>query len=936
MKTRLPFFCLVAVLGTLMAGASYIKGTITDRAGETVVGATVKLLTLPDSTLVKAVVTDADGVYRIDSVAPGRYVVKAESFGLEGVPTVLNLTDAKTNVDNADITLGSGVTMLQEVVAQGARTAVVAKQDTLAFNAGAFKTGQNAMVEDLLKRLPGVEVGSDGSITSGGKTVSKILIDGKEFFSDDPKMASKNLPSSMVEKVQLVDRKSDYARMTGVDDGEEETVINLTVKKGMQNGWFGTATAGYGTDSRYNFGFNVNRFVNGNQFSLLGSANNVNDRTFTDAGRGMFRGFGGDQGITSVKSLGFNFNIGKSDKKRIGGNVLYSYSDQDYRKHSLTQRLFPDSVSYNNSQSYSRDKGHNLRADFRWQWEFDESNSVDFRPRFSYNHRDSYSQDTTAVRAGDAKRTLVNHQDNLQGNLGNSWQASGDFIYSHKFLSRPGRTFSAQARYSFSDTRQHSTSWNDIVYYLLQNDSEELYRWVDSHQWSNSIEGRFSWVEPLGNPANGNSLSFSYRLTYRFNNSDKLTYDIPLDDEMNADLFHTWNSLPGGSEFDESLSNRFRNDYFNQELQAGFKKVNKMYNLDAGLTFTPSMSRSKDLINSARNIDDRWVWNVAPYMRFRYKFTKTRNIGIDYRARTTQPSLTQLQPVADESDPLHITVGNPDLKPTFTQSVNVRFSDFQPESQRALMLMLNASYTLNGIVSRTTSNPQTGSQTTTYANVNNGWNVFGIGMINRPVFNTHWRVSAHLMANATSSPGYINGDLNRSMNMRLNPRLGVTYTNELLQMEVRPSYSYQLTRNSLPAQANRHVNSYGFSSYATLTLPFGLELSTDLDFSKTSGYASGYDSDQWLWNAEVSYSMLRSRSLTLSVKVYDILQQRRSISRTVTSTQITDQMVNALTRYLMVSLTYKFQTFGKSGIPNQGFGPGRPMGPPPGGHRRPF
>ena len=256
------------------------------------------------------------------------------------------------------------------------------------------------MVEDLLKRLPGVEVSSEGKITANGKEVTKILVDGKEFFSDDPTVASRNLPVNMVEKLQVVDRKSDLARMTGVDDGEDETVINLTVKKDMKNGWFGNVEAGYGTDDRYRGSFTVNRFWNGNQITFLGAANNINEPGFADGASGRFRRFGGSQGITDSQAFGINFNVGKEEIFRIGGDVMYSHSDRDTRTSSDRQYLFTDSTSTTNSSKYSCDKGHNIRADLRMIWKPDSFNTLEFRPNVSLNYNDSRSNESSDTYAG--------------------------------------------------------------------------------------------------------------------------------------------------------------------------------------------------------------------------------------------------------------------------------------------------------------------------------------------------------------------------------------------------------------------------------------------------------------------------------------------------------------------------------------------------------
>ncbi|MEE1366306.1 MAG: TonB-dependent receptor, partial [Muribaculaceae bacterium] len=316
-------YIIWALLMTIATGAyaALIKGNVVDSSNQPLVGATVRLMNPTDSTLVSASMIDEKGAFSFDKIGKGQYLLNVSMIGMNTISQTVDIKSKDQQVDLGQIVASESSITLDEAVVKGVQTAVTARQDTIEYNAGSFHTQPNAMVEDLLKRLPGVEVDSDGKITSGGKTITKILVDGKEFFSDDPKMASKNLPSDMVDKVQIVDRKSDLARLTGVDDGEEETVINLTVKKGMQNGWFGNVQGGYGTANRYAGGFNVNHFKDGNQFTILGSANNTNDMTFTDQGRGRFSRFGGQNGITTTQSIGINFNVGKGDDLRFGGNV---------------------------------------------------------------------------------------------------------------------------------------------------------------------------------------------------------------------------------------------------------------------------------------------------------------------------------------------------------------------------------------------------------------------------------------------------------------------------------------------------------------------------------------------------------------------------------------------------------------------------------------
>lgn len=824
---------------------------------------------------------------------------------------------------------------LGDFVVKATKAAVVTKQDTIEFNAGSYKVTPNATVEDLLKKLPGVEVGSDGKITSNGKTITKVLVDGKEFFGEDTQMATKNLPSDLVDKVQVVDKKSDFARLTGVDDGEDETVINLTVKKNMKNGWFGNFEAGYGTDNRYAGSFNVSTFTDNNQISLVGGANNVNEQGFMDRGRGNFNSFGGSGGINSSQRIGLNFNVGKTERFRVGGNVYYSHSDRKAISNTDTQYLFPDSVSTQSAGNSSRDRGHNVYGGFRMEWKITENNTVDFRPDFSINFRNAEMNDTSLLRAGDVLRTLVNRNDNSRFNDGTSWNVGGDLIYNHKVASHPGRSFSVRARYSFSNTRQYTTSWNDILYYLQQDDSETLYQYIDGRQWNNTVNGTLTWTEPLGELKRGNFLQVSYRFQGRFNNSDKGAYDLPMPVDPDGFIPSGLEGIPADGDFNTDLSNNFRNALLTHELKVGYKKVTSKMNLEAGMVFSPSSSRSTDLINSARNIPTRWVWNVAPYFRLRYRFSKTESLHVRYNARTSQASMSQLQPVKDVSNPLNIVIGNPDLKPTFTQSVNFHYNRYDSERQQALMAMLNADYSTNVIVSRTVTDPTTGGRTTTYANANGNMNLFGMAMVNQPFRNRHWRFQAHLGARYSSHAGYINGDFNRTGNLNLTPRAGITFQCDVFQMSVNPTYSFGMTTNTLKDQRNRYTNTYGFFTDATLTLPFGLNVGTDLSFDRSTGYSAGFDNDSWLWNASISYSTLRDKSLTFTVRAYDLLQMKKNVSRSISANQIVDSRYNDLTRYVMFSVSYTFNTMKNRKRNNGDLGPDGPgrFGPPPGGGR---
>ncbi len=957
------------------AEAAVIKGRIVDANDKTgLTDATVRLVKASrDSAFVAGAAADSEGNFKLAGVRQGKYVLNVSYIGYSTLKKSITVGTNELNL--GEIAMSESTIMLKEATVVGVKTEITVKEDTVEYNADSYKTQPNAVVEDLLKRLPGVEVGSDGKITAQGKEVTKILIDGKEFFADDPKVASKNIPVNMVDKLQVVDRKSDLARLTGVDDGEEETVINLTVKKGMNNGWFGTVIGGYGTDKRYTGSLILNHFRDGNQFTILGGANNTNEPAFTDGGASRFTRFGGGNGITTTQSAGFNFNVGKEETFRVGGSVLYSHSDQDSRNKSSYQYLLADGNTFNDSYSTARDKGHNIRGDFRMKWEVDSFNTLEFRPNFSFNFSDSWKSDSSMMRG--SRYELQSKSVSSYFNNGKSYEFGGQLVYNHNFKSHPGRSYSVQLRYNFSNVREDGSTVTRNTYADENTDDQDINQIYDNHRWSNGVNWRLTWTEPLGDVKNARFLTFAYRGNYKFNNADKYVYDIEqpsaggsrgynpvlaaalgdagfrsaiaskyspvvlLDYTLLADIL---NYELGTQVFNEELSSLFRNDYFTQSFQIGFKQVRKSYNLDAGVSLNTSMMKSDDLLNAARNIPARHTWYLSPYARLRFKFSKTRNLAFDYRARHNEPSLTQLQPVADVSNPLRIVVGNPDLKPTFTQRVNLRFNDFNQEAQRSIMAMIGAQYSLNSIISKVIYDATTGGQTTTYENVDGVWNAFGMTMFSFPFKRKSWYYSMMSRVSYSSTVGFNNNNYNRSGTFSLHVAPGISFRPDNLELELRPTYNYQTTHNTTQVSANRDIHTYGAMFNGTYYAPFGFVINTDLNYNSSSGYTDGYNTTQWLWNASLSYQFLREKSATLSVKVFDILGQKQSISRNVTANYIRDMEYNTLTRYFMFSFTYKFTTFGSQKknptVDNYDMGPGRhggpwrggrpPMGPPPG------
>ncbi len=940
MKRIVSLLLVVCCLMPLTLHGAVINGILVDSQDTTeLIGATVKLLKASkDSTMVKGTTTDENGVFNIKGVKQGHYLLRFSYMGYNDVIKHVSIGEDGRDVNMGVITMDPNTIMLKETVVVGVKSPITVKEDTIEFNADTYKTQANAVVEDLLKRLPGVEVGTDGKITANGKEVKKILIDGKEFFSDDPTVASKNIPADMINKLQIVDRKSDLARLTGVDDGEDETVINLTVKKGMNNGWFGTVNAGYGTDDRYAGNVMINHFRDGNQFTILGGGNNVNNLGFGDGASGRFQRFGGDRGVTTSQYAGINFNVGSKEDEhfRVGGDIMYSHSDRDTRTRTARQYLLQDSTSYEDANTVARDKSHNLRGDFRIKWEVDSNNTIEFRPNFSFNFNKSERGDTSSLVAGDAARTAVNRSLSNFFNDGKSYEWGARLIYNHKVASHPGRSQSLMLNYRYSNVHEDGDTYTDNTYYLVPEKNQLIDQTANNRRKTHNVTGRISWTEPLGDVKNARFLELSYRGNYRFTTSDKMVYD--------NERLGTWpNGTITDSLWNERLSNSFRNTFFNQEFSVGFRQVRKEYNLNVGISVNSAMSKSKDLINSARNIKERWAWSVAPYARFRYKFTETRNLNFFYRMRANQPSINQLQPVADESNPKNIIIGNPELKPTFNHNINLRFGDFAQGAQRSIMAMMNVDFAQNSIVSTVTTDELTGSRTTSYTNVGGVWSAMAMNMLSFPFGASKvWYFTSHMFTRYGVTKSVTDGVENRSNTWFINYSPGLAFRNSVFDIELRPRYSFQNTTTSALKSNTRNIHTWGGNFNGTYSAPFGLVISTDLRYSTTSGYSAGYNSDQWIWNGSIAYQFLKEKQAALTISVYDILGQRKNIFRNVTGDYIEDVFYNSLGRYGMVTFTYRFNTFKKGEQPkdrnaDRWGGPGR-FGPPGGGPggRRPF
>jgi hypothetical protein len=909
-----------------------VTGTVIEAdTKEPAVRATVQLLALPDSTYAVGTATVDKGRFTLPQVAAGRYVLQITSVGFQRKRVPVRLTSSNLNRNVGVITLESDAILLQEAVVTAEAPPVTVRADTTEYAASAYRTPEGAMLEELVKKLPGAEVSEDGTITVNGKEIKKIMVDGKEFFTDDPKVAMKNLPVNMVEKVKAYDKKSDMARITGIDDGEEETVLDLTVKKGMKQGWIGNLIAGAGNKDRYEAGGMLSRFQDDSSFSAIASMNNTNNKGFSefgDAGQGLGGG-GAGSGITTARSLGLNY--AKDTKKlQVGGNVQYGYSDNDAQSKTSAERFLGNESSFDNSTNSSERKRHDVRADIRLEWRPDTMTTIVFRPNASYSHTDSHSNSWSETRANDL--SPVNEKTTSGFSKSNNFSFNGR-LEAFRKLNNKGRNISFRAGFGYSDGETNSISNSETTFYAYDRDS--VVEWErttgrdnDSRNWNVSA----SYTEPV---FKNHFLQMRYEFAHRKRLSESLVSDPD-------------SVMPNG--YVESLSSRVENFYDTHSVDASIRGVHPKMMYSAGLTLTPQSSRSETTIgpNSSKQLPTQNVLNFAPQVMLRYMFNKQHVFMLRYRGRSSEPDIEDLQQVISQTDPLNIRYGNPNLKPSFTHNVMMFYNKYVPEYMRSYALNLFYSNTQNAVANQTSYDPSTGGIVSRRVNVNGNWNARGFFSFNTPLKNKKYTISSNTNAQFRDQVSYSSvsrsgdspkeSELSTTHNLTLGQRLTSSYRADKFDISLNASVNYNLTRNSTQTNSNRETFDYYLGGNTNVTLPWELYVSTDVNYRIKDGYSGDFNTNEIIWNAQVSKNILNNKA-TLRFKIYDILKEQSNLSRSISETRMSDTEYNTLGSYFMVHFVYRLNTLGGKSPSRRRFGgegggerfrgPDGPGGPPP-------
>lgn len=864
----------------------------------------VRLLRAADSTLVTGGQTDVKGNFILPKIKPGKYTLTISMVGYETYRQKISMENKNLILKN--LQLREDARMLKEVEVRGTAAQMVVKGDTMEYNATAFKTAQNAVVEDLLKRLPGVEISAEGKITVHGQEIKKIRVNGKKFFSDDVEMATKNIPAELVDKVQVLDQKSDMALLTGFEDNDTERIINLTFKANRKKGTFGNITGGAGLDLNGRATYDGNgilNFMDGDaQSTITAGGNNVNT---SRSSRGR-SGSSNNGGITTTQNIGYNLNYLLNPKLKLGGDASYNHSFNETVNKTNRQGYLTDSAYFSNSNTTSHNDQYSGFMRLEAEWKPDSLNTFLFQPNINYTQSKS-----------DMERDFINLTKNdttslgNTSNYGNNSALSGGLgiIYSRKLTSKKGRSFTASLQSSLS--QNNSESWNktvNVTPYRIDSVDQN----TRSHAESYSISLRVSYVEPLWNLKNFLETSFSLK------NSNNISHK----DQYNKD------SLGYYSRLDSVYSNNYTNRFYSETLEMNYRYVDKMFNLMFGLKGEPSQSYSSRIYqNGTETYVPREVFNFSPTARLQFNFTKKKFARIDYRGQTEQPSVSQLQPVKNNSNLMFITVGNPELKPDFNQSLRMMYTSFNDTTFSSFNASLWGQITKDALVTNSVYDAtgrqysQTVNTTQTPYNIN-GSVMFNIPLIQKRLhFNTNTSggfderygySSRGLNARLLNSDTIPLGSLSKTARYNVGESLSLTYTDDLIEIGLRGSFRYSNTQNNLNPNITTTRDWSGGGTFV-IHLPYNINFSNDLNYTNLSGYTTE-PQNQLIWNTVIDKSFAEGKGV-VSLKVFDILHQQLNIRQIIGDNYIQYVSYNTLPTYFLLSLSYKINDF--KGTKNQ-------------------
>ena len=956
MKRILSFMLLLIVTTAIMAQHT-LSGTILSKTDNTPIDmATVRLFTHhgTDSTLVQGAQTYQDGLFILNNVRAGKYRLIVSSVGFNEHSQWVEMKNA--NLDVPTIRLTEQVQHLAEVSVQGKAAEMTVKGDTIEYNTAAYQVSENANVEELLKKMNGVEVDKEGKVTINGEEIKAVRIDGKKFFGDDVQTATKNIPAEMIDKIQVIDEKSEMAKLTGFEDDDTERIINLSLKKNRKKGLFGNYSGALGADMvadngmwfdydnqffnndfRYAANIFTNILLGESQTTIVGSANNTNE---IRSGRG--RGFWGGQnaGITRAENIGVNTNIDltskieKKDEKTellLGGDASFNHSNNDTR--TISQRdSYSEEATYIDKDSTNKlSQSWDAQMRLEMEYQIDSLNKLILRPQISYTNSTSaqtndYTYDRDSIRINDGYQ----HQNSLQEEIKASMRAT----YNHKFA-KPGRSLTMRANFNFTNTKGKTDTyaWDNLLNQAL----------VDQNTLSGnnalSYSLRTSFVEPI----------------YKKNHLLEMVLSFSGNNRHSVKNQYSMDSITGDYQYDSIFSNELSNNMYTEQLELNYRWVSEKIDLTAGARVLATQTHSQTYYGGLLARDTLYNrFNWAPNMNFKYKFGRKEFARVIYRGTSRHPSITQMEPVRNNSDAMNETVGNLGLQPAFNHNIFAMYSRFNQEKFSSIMTGLRANITQDALVNNTIYD-QTGKRYMQTVNADMvPWNIGADFMSNTPFYNKMFQFHSRTAISYNQRVAYVLreqdadaiaqmiasntlplGDASKTGNFRMSSDLTLRFTHKIVDIGIKNTNIYSLTHNSLNKKNISHIGDWIISGDVTLHLPKSWNIATDIAYTSRHGYEGLNDVNELIWNFSVDKTWTNS---TLTLKIYDLLNDKKNIVQTVNETSVSYQKFNTLPTYFMLTYTYKLNRMGSLKAKGAAAwqqqmieGGGRhPMGPPPG------
>ena len=933
MLTLWGFTALNAFSQSLEDRGLTISGTVQDAdLKEPMMQATVQLFRQRDSTFVGGTVSDIRGNFSIQAPANGIYRLKISSIGYQPIQREVTLR-RNQSIELGDLLLSSDAVLLKEAVVTGRAAQVVVRKDTLVYNPDAYRTPEGSPIEELIKRMPGAEVDEDGNITVNGKKIEKILVDGKEFMLGDVETALKNLPVSIIQSVKFYDQQSDQARITGIEDGNKETVLDFTIKKGMNRGYMTNLDLAGGTKHRYASRGMASSFTDKTRFVLLGNFNNKEENA----------GWWNRRGLNSRKMLGTNFNYDNNDKVKLDFSVRWNHRGGDNQTENASENFYSEtSRTFSNKLQANYTRSNNWWGNMRFEWKPDSLTNILIRANGSYGTNDATTQSSAATFDADPYlyaedplsqlsslgQYLVNT--NINANLTysenkNAWA----MLQLYRRLNPRGRNVILRFEGSAGDSENQSVSDDEVHLYRVKDLSgqDSTYftaRYNTTPSDNSGYVVRTSYSEPLWKGAH---LQLSYEMRYSQNKSDRLTYDFS---GMSQNIFagivpayRTWD--PWLSSVESTLDNYLDRDLsryseyknYTHNVRVNLRHREEKYDYNLGFLVQPQHS---NFIQDYRGVyvdTVRNVTNLTPTLDFHYKFSDQSNLWLHYRGDTRQPEMTQLLDITDDSNPLYITKGNPGLKPQFTSSLNGYYNNYIVRYKRSIVVYANYRHIRNSISNLVRYNPETGGSITQPENINGNWNVNAGFTFNTALDSTaHWNVGTDTRIRYNNFVSYVaqqqaDAEENTTRTTNFNERISLGYRNDWLEVTLDGRLNYQHSRNELQPSADLDTWQFNYGGQFLVKLPSGFEISSEIHERSRRGYNdASMNTNELIWNGQVSKAFLKSKSLIVALNFYDLLGQQSNYERWVNASGRSDTRYNSVNSYAMLHVRFRLNMFG--------------------------